>query len=175
MRSVQDGISFVFESTPERVPSAGGTVGSVHNPHFAAVESVDEAESLLLFRPSLPAVTAGCVMESIAVFVMDHRRREVPVELRSVELHYGRFVVSQQRPGPVEARRLALDVSYGREPIEVHLASGPGRAYELGPVTDDADGRAPAVVVWVARDRFHLVGSSELTRAVLIEIAGSVP
>ncbi len=148
----------------------------MHNPHFAAAESIDAAEALLTFRPSVPAFTAGCELDSIAVFVMDHRRREVPVEERTVELHYGRFVVSQQAPGPDEARRLALDVPYGPEPIEIRFPAGPGRAYELGPPVppDDIDGRAPAVVAWAAGGRFHLVASSELERSVLLEIGGSI-
>ena len=148
----------------------------MHNPHFAVVESIDAAEALLAFRPSVPRVTIGCDLDSIAVFVMDHQRREVPVERRSVELHYGRFAVSQQAPGPNEARRLAFEVSYGRMPIEIELPTGSGRAYELGPLVppDDLDGRAPAVVVWASGDRFHLVASSELEVAVLKDIAASI-
>ena len=148
----------------------------MHNPHFAAVDSIEAAEALLTFRPSVPEFTAGCELDSIAVFIMDHRRREVPAEKRSVELHYGRFAVSQQAPGPDEARRLALDVSYGRGPIEIQFPTGPGRAYEPGPPVpaDDIDGRAPAVVVWAAGDRFNLVASSELELAVLVDVAGSM-
>lgn len=148
----------------------------MHNPHFAVVESIEAAETLLTFRPSVPTFTAGCELDSIAVFVMDHRRREVPVKQRSVELHYGRFAVSEQAPGPDEARWLALEVSYGRMPTEIQFPTGPGRAYELGPPVppDDIDGRAPAVVVWAAGDRFHLVASSELELTVLIEVAGSI-
>jgi hypothetical protein len=148
----------------------------VHNPHFAAVGSIDEAETLLTFCPSVPTFTAGCELDSIAVFVMDHRRREVPVEERSVELHYGRFVVSQQRPGIVEARRQALDLSYGTDPIDLQVSDGIGRGYQLGPevANDDIDGRSPAVVVWANGDTFNLVASSELSLDVLIEIAVSL-
>ena len=148
----------------------------MRDPHFAAVESIDAAEALLTFRPSVPAFTDGCEIDSIAVFVVDHRRREVPPDQRSVELHYGRFVVSQQRTVPEEARRLAFDTSYGRGPIEVQLPGGPGRAYELGPEVppDDVDGREPAVVVWASSDRFHLVASAELELDVLLRVAGSV-
>lgn len=148
----------------------------MRNPHFAAVESIDAAEKLLTFRPSVPTYTDGRVLDSIAVFVMDHRRRKVPVERRTVELHYGGFVVSQQRVGPCEARRLALDTSYGRGPIEVQLPAGPGRAYELGSEVppDDVDGREPAVVAWASGDRFHLVASTEVDLDVLLRIAGSV-
>ena len=148
----------------------------VHNPHFVAVASIDEAETLLTFRPSIPNFTAECELDSIAVFVMDQRRREVPLRDRTVELHFGRFVVSQQRPGPEDARRLALEVSYGPTPIHLQLAGHPGRGYELGPEVppDDIDGRAPAVVVWANGDRFNLVASSELRLNALIEIAGSL-
>ena len=148
----------------------------VHNPHFAAVGSIDEAETLLTFRPSVPTFTAECELDSIAVFVMDHRRREVPVGDRTVELHYGRFVVSQQRAGIEEARRLALDVSYGPDPIDLQVSGDVGRGYELGPEvpSDDIDGRSPAVVVWARDERFTMVASSELSCDVLIEIAGSL-
>ena len=148
----------------------------MYNPHFVVAESIDAAEKLLTFRPSVPAFTAECRLDSIAVFVMDHQRREVPAERRSVELHYGRFAVSQQAPGPDEARRLALEVPYGRMPMEIQLPGGPGRAYELGPPVppDDLDGRAPAVVVWASGDRFHLLASSELEHPVLMDIAGSI-
>ena len=146
------------------------------NPPFPAVQSIDAAEALLTFRPSVPVFTDGCELDSIAVFVMDHRRREVPVERRTVELSYGRFVVSQQGTVPEEARRLAFDTSYGRGPIEVQLPGGPGRAYELGPEVppDDVDGREPAVVVWASSDRFHLVVSAEVELDVLLRVAGSV-
>lgn len=148
----------------------------MHNPHFAAVDSLEAAEALLSFRPSVPTFSAGCELDSIAVFVMDHRRRQVPVDQRIVELHYGQFVVSQQAPGPAEVRRLALEVSYGRAPIDIQLPTGPGRAYELGPPVppDDIDGRAPAVVAWAAGDRFVLVASSDYERDVLLEIARSI-
>lgn len=148
----------------------------MHNPHFAVVESITDAEALLTFSPFLPAFTAGCELDSIAVFVMDHRRREVSKRERSVDLHYGWFVVSQQAPGSDEARRLALEVAYGPDPVLVQFPTGSGRAYELGPPVspEDIDGRAPAVVVWAAGDRFHLVASSELQRSVLIDIAGSI-
>ena len=75
-----------------------------------------------------------------------------------------------------EARRLALDVSYGRHPIDIEIAGDPGRSYELGPEVpeEDIDGRAAAVVAWASGDRFHLVASSELERSVLIEIAESL-
>jgi hypothetical protein len=154
----------------------GTVLVMVHNPHFAAVGSIDEAETLLTFRPSIPTFTAECELDSIAVFVMDHRRREVPVGDRTVELHYGRFVVSQQCPGPSEARRLALDVSYGPDPIDLQVSGVAGRGYDLGPEVprDDIDGRSPAVVVWAGADRFNLVASSELRLDVLIEIAGSL-
>ena len=100
----------------------------------------------------------------------------MPVERRTVELHYGGFVVSQQRVGPDEARRLALDTPYGREPIDVQLPAGPGRGYELGPEVppDDFDGREPAVVAWASGDRFYLVASTEIDLDVLFRVAGSV-
>jgi hypothetical protein len=159
------------------VDRCSGTVAAMaHNPHFAAVDSIGTAAELLTFRPSVPTFTSGCELDSIAVFVMDHRRREVSMEERSVELHFGKFVVSQQRPGEEEAQRLALEVSYGSVPIDLVLPDGRGLGYELGPevASDDVDGRAPAVAVWAAGDRFNLVASSELSLVVLVEVARSL-
>ncbi len=144
--------------------------------HFQTVESLVAARSWLTFVPLEPKDTAGLRRRSIRIHVRDHKRRELPPARRTLEMHYGRFVVSQSRPGAEEARRLALDVSYGRAPGEVRIAGHAGRVYQLGPEppTDDIDGRSPAVVTWHDAGMLHLVASTELSADELIRIAASL-
>ena len=59
--------------------------------------------------------------------------RELPIEDRALEAQYGGFVLSQSRKGAEEARRLALNVSYGRAAREARIAGRDARVYELGP------------------------------------------
>ncbi len=146
------------------------------NPHFASVISPEEAEAWVGYVPRLPSFTAGFELESIAIFVRDHKMREVPIGRRAVELHYGGFVVSQSRPGRVEARRLAIDVGYGQLPLVGQVVGHEARTYELGPVPepDDIDPRSPSVIVWHDDEVFFLVASSELAVETLMEVAVSV-
>ena len=87
------------------------------NPHFETADSWQAAEAMLTFRPQTPNYTAGFALESIRIYVRDHRQRPLAIGDRTCEAHYGSFVVSQSRREPSEARRLALEVSYGRDPI----------------------------------------------------------
>jgi hypothetical protein len=81
-------------------------------PHFTAARSWEEAEASLTFRPVVPKDTAGCTLTSLQIHVRDHKGRELPKADRTLEAHYGRFVLSQSQKGGAEARRQALD---GRE------------------------------------------------------------
>ena len=72
---------------------------------------------MLAFRPLPPKYTAGFELQSIWIYVRDHRRRELAIAERTCEAHYGSFVLGQSWREPAEARRLALDVAYGPQPI----------------------------------------------------------
>jgi len=146
------------------------------NVHLETASSWEDAEALVAFRPVEPKQTEGFDLQSLAVHVRDHRQREVAVEDRTLEAHYGGFVLTQSRRTEDEARRLAVDVSYGRAPYEARIAGREARVYEMGPEPepDDIDGRMPAVVVWHDGDRFFLIASNELATDALIRIAGSL-
>jgi hypothetical protein len=146
------------------------------NPHFETVDSWQAAEAMLTFQPLQPKYTAGLELESIRIYVRDHRQRDLSIADRTCEAHYRSFVVSQSRRAPHEARRLALDVSYGPQPIVARIFEHDARVYELGPDPglEDIDGRSPAVVTWHDGDMFFLVASSELGAAELQRIAMSL-
>ena len=144
------------------------------NPHFVTVGSWEAAASLVGFRPRVPEYTAGYDLCSLAVWVKDHKLREVSQAERSLEAHYGGFMLAQSEPGRREAAQLAQETSYGRSFVPVSVAGCQGKSYPLGPPVeaDDIDGRAPAVVVWADGARFFLLASGELEAEVLLEVAG---
>jgi xanthine/CO dehydrogenase XdhC/CoxF family maturation factor len=146
------------------------------NPHFVRPASWREAASLLSFRPIVPANTEGFELRSLAVFAMDHNHRDIAVENRSLEAHFGGFNLSQRRASAAEARRLALDVSYGASPREALIAGHEARVCDLGPEPepDDIDPRMPAVVTWHDDGMFFLVASGQLQPDVLLRIAASL-
>ena len=84
---------------------------------------------MLTFRPLEPRHTAGHRLQSIQIHVRDHKLRELPIEARTLEAHYGAFVLSQAQKGASEARRLALDVSYGLAPRDARIAGRAARLY----------------------------------------------
>jgi hypothetical protein len=145
------------------------------NPHFATIDTWDDAEPLVGFRPLVPRYLAGFDLQALRVHVMDHRRRDLPIEERTLEAHYGGFVLSEAKRGTAEARRLALDASYGAEPRETSVGGREARVYELGPEPepDDPDGRMPALVAWADGELFLLVASGELSADELLAIAAS--
>lgn len=146
------------------------------NPHFQTVSSWQEAESLLSFRPVTPKHTEGASLQSLSIYVRDHRRRELPIGGRSLEAHYGSFSLSQARHGVEDARRRALELRYGREPHEALICGHEGRVYELGPEPepDDIDPRSPAVVVWSDGEVLFLIASGSLPSIALLRIAASM-
>lgn len=146
------------------------------NPHFETVPSWEAAGAMLTFEPLVPSHTAGFELQSLSVYVMDHKMRKLPVENRSLEAHYGGFVLTQAQKDPDDARRWALEVSYGGDPAEARVAGRKGRVYELGPEVppEDIDGRMPAVVVWYEDDRFYLIASDQMAAQDLLRIAGSL-
>ena len=148
------------------------------NPHFETVTSWNAERTLVAFQPLEPHHTAGLILVSIQIHVRDHKRRELPLEDRTLEAHSGAFVVSQSQKGAGEARRLALDVSYGPAAREARIAGHNARVYELGPepTPDDIDGRRPAVVTWHDGDMFYLIasGSGEMSSADLVRVAVSM-
>ena len=146
------------------------------NQHFASVPDWAAAREMLTFTPFEPTFTAGLERAGLRIFIRDHKMRDVPVGERSLEAHYGRFVLSQSRKGVDEARRLALDVSYGLQPYEAMIAGHAGRMYELGPEPEpgDPDGRMPSVVTWHDGEMFFLLASGEMPVAELMPIALSI-
>jgi len=151
-------------------------VSGVDNPHFQSATSLAAARALLTFQPREPRYTAGRRLESIHVHVRDHKLRELAIAERSLETHYGAFVVTQACKGAAEARRWALEVSYGRDGQDARIAGCAARVYELGPEVppNDIDGRSPAVVTWHDGDMHYLVASDEFGAAELVRIAGSL-
>jgi len=131
---------------------------------------------MLTFQPREPRYSAGHRVESIRIYVRDHKLRELAVAERSLETHYGAFVVTQACKGAIEARRWALEVSYGRDGQDTRIAGCPARVYQLGAEVpaDDIDGRSPAVVTWHDGDMHYLVASDELGASELVRIAGSL-
>jgi len=146
------------------------------NPHFETASSWKAARATLTFQPREPGYTAGLRLHSIRIHVRDHKLRELSINDRTLEAHYGGFVLSQARKGADEARRLALDVRYGSAGEGGRIAGHAARIYELGPepAPDDIDGRSPAVVTWHDADLFFLVASDTMSSRELIRIAISL-
>lgn len=146
------------------------------NPHFEAAPTWVAVGALLVFRPVRPSYTAGFALQSLRVHVADHLLRRLAVADRTLEAHYGGFVLSEARRMPDEARRLALDVSYGRDARAERIAGHDARVYELGPepAPDDIDGRPPSVVVWHDAEMFYLIASDSLAAERLTRIARSM-
>ncbi len=145
------------------------------NPHFANASSWKEAAKLVDFEPLRPRDTRGLEVQSFYVHVRDHKKRELSRRSRSLEVHYGEFVLSQARKGESEARRWALSTSYGSDPRSVDVAGREGRMYPPGPEPepDDIDPRMPAVVTWCDGEMFYLVASEGLDAESLLAIAQS--
>ena len=146
------------------------------NPHFLRVSSWGAAASEVDFEPHVPSETLDHELQTLQIHVMDHRRRQLPRRERSLEAHYGAFVFSQSRHTVDEARRLALDTSYGSAAETTTVGGHPARRYELGVEVepDDIDGRPPSVVVWHDGELFYLVASDQLAVADLERVAASV-
>jgi hypothetical protein len=122
------------------------------NPHFASAPSWNAAGEMLTFQPRQPAFTAGRELQSLRIYVRDHKMRDLRIGERS------------------------LEVSYGRNLREGAIAGHPARIYELGPEPepDDLDGRPPAVVTWHDGEMFFLIASGEMPVDELIPIAASM-
>ena len=148
-----------------------------HNDHFETAVDWEAAAKLVNFKPRQPAFTAGFDLVSLAVFVMDHRKRHLPIGARSLEAHYGAFVIDQKHlASTTDAKRRALSTRYGSAAGTVRVAGFEGRGYALGPEPDpdDIDCRSPAVIVWSDGATFYLVASHQLDEAILLRIASSM-
>ena len=148
-----------------------------HSEHFETAVDWTAAARLVDFEPRQPGFTAGFDLVSLAVYVMDHRKRRLPMGARSLEAHYGAFVIDQKRmASATDAKRLALSTRYGLTAETVWVAGFEGRGYTLGPEPDlgDIDGRSPAVVVWSDDTMFYLVASGQLDEVILLRIASSM-
>lgn len=148
----------------------------INNPHFETALSWKEAETLVTFKPLKPSRTEGFTLQSIEIFVLDHKHRQVPVSERSLEAHYEGFVLTQSRKGEAQARRQALEVPYGSLAVEAKIAGHDAQVYELGPEPepDDFDPRSPSVVVWHDGEMLLLIASDRLPSETLVRIAESI-
>ena len=146
------------------------------NPHFETASSWKAARAKLTFQPREPGYTVGLPLHSIRIHVRDHKLPEILINDRTLETHYGGFVLSQTRKGADEARRLALGVRHGSAGQEGQIAGHTARIYELGPepAPDDIDGRTPAVVTWYDADLFFLVARDTMSSHELVRIAISL-
>jgi hypothetical protein len=146
------------------------------NPHFESAASWQEAAELLAFEPAVPGQTGGRALESLAVFVRDHRMRELAIEERSLEAFYAGFVFTQSCHSRERARDAALSTPYGADPKPIAVGEHEGRGYERGPepAPGDPDPVMPAVVVWSVAEMFYLLASEELAVEELLTIARSV-
>ena len=148
----------------------------VENAHFRAVSDWTAAQAMLTFEPRKPTVPAGLEPARLRIYMRDHKMRELSVGERTLEAFFDGFVLTQSRKGIEEARRLALDVSYGSDRREASIAGHAARAYELGPEPepDDIDGRQPSVVTWHDGEMFFFLASGDRPVADLIPIAASI-
>ena len=146
------------------------------NPHFETARSWGHAAAMLAFDPLEPRFTAGNSLQALRIYVRDHKQRELEIAGRSLEAHYGAFVLSQAQRGPSKAKQLALSTSYGPIGENVQMAGHNAKAYELGPEvpSDDPDGRNPAVVTWHDGAMHYLIASDRLPVAELTKIASSL-
>lgn len=135
-----------------------------------------EARAHLSFEPRVPRSTGGRALEGVRIFVRDHKKRELRIDDRTLELRYAGFGLSQQRKGVAEARKAALETSYGRTPRPADVAGHAGRMFDLGPPVpaDDIDGRSPAVVAWADADVLFFLSSDQISADELLVIARSV-
>lgn len=160
-----------------REENQAGPTTMTRNDHFESVADWTAAVKLIDFEPRRPAYTAGFALSSLSVHVMDSKKRRIPVGARSLEAHYGGFVIAQQQaPSTNEAQRRAQSTAYGQAATTVRVAGHEGRSYGLGPTPapEDIDGRAPGVVVWNDGAMFCLVASDQLDEEVLLRIANSM-
>jgi len=148
----------------------------LRNEHFESLASWKAAAERVGYRPHVPRDTVGQKLESLSLFVKDHKLREVPPEKQALEAYYGSFSFSQSRPGVEAARVAALGTSYGSAPQVADVVGCEARSYERGPdpPPDDPDPRMPAVVVWACGDAFFLLASETLEVETLLRIARSV-
>ena len=132
--------------------------------------------SMLDFEPVKPRALKTRQIEKFAVHVRDHKMRQLPRHQRSFETYFPDCVFSQARREPAEARRLALEVSYGEAPANIVVGGHQARRYELGPVppADDIDPRSPAVVTWADGGMLYLLASDQLPASELERIAASI-
>ena len=73
------------------------------NPHFETASSWKAARAKLTFQPREPGYTVGLPLHSIRIHVRDHKLRELSINDRTLEGHYGGFVLSQARKGTDES------------------------------------------------------------------------
>lgn len=64
-----------------------------HNPHFANAENWQAARAMLQFQPREPRETAGARLQALRIHIRDHKSRDLPVDGRALEAHYGTFVL----------------------------------------------------------------------------------
>ena len=145
-------------------------------PHWAKPSDWEAAARWFGARPARPRDARGRAVQAFRVRLRDHRDRLLPVARRDLEVHFDDFVFTQVSVGAEEARRRALEWSYGPEPTEMRIGPHEGRGYERqpDPPDDDPDPPLPTVVTWAVAERHFLLASSTLSVAELIEVAHAV-
>ena len=146
------------------------------NIHFKTTHSWSAAREMLAFDPLKPEYTAGLRLHCLRIHVCATSCVSFRLAIRTLEAHFGDFVISQANKGEAEARRLALDIRYGSDCTEALIAGRPARVFEVGPEPepDDIDGRSPSVVTWNDAGMFYLIASDRMFVAELVQIAHSL-
>lgn len=144
--------------------------------YFAAPTTWQAACDMLVFQPLVPRYLAGFRLQLLSVHVRDRKQRELAIGDRTFEAAYGGFVFSQAHTGDREARRRALEMSYGWDARAGYVGAHDAKIYELGaePEPGDIDGRSPAVVTWHDGPLFCLLASDRLPATMLLRVAASV-
>jgi hypothetical protein len=94
----------------------------VPNAYFDRVGSWHHAQTKLTFVPIKPRYTVGLSLQSLDIHVRDTAHGELAIKDRSLEAHYGSFVLTQSLKGEEEAQRWATRVGYGPGPREWNVA-----------------------------------------------------
>ncbi|MBT8404140.1 MAG: ankyrin repeat domain-containing protein [Gemmatimonadetes bacterium] len=145
-------------------------------PHWAQPTDWEAAGRWFGATPARPRDTLGRTVQAFRVRLRDHRDRLLPAAGRDLEVHFDDFDFTQVSVGHEEARRRALEWSYGPEAMELRIGPHAGRGYERQPDPPEADPDPPlpTVVTWWVGERHFLLASATLAVAQLIEVAHSV-
>jgi hypothetical protein len=139
--------------------------------HFEFPTTWSEARDLVVFGPIQLATVTQSELVSLAVHIRDHKRRDLPITDRTLEAYYDDFTFSQRMCATSkEAKRMAVEISYGPAPRKAIVGGGEARVYE-GELDSDDDEALPPVVVWHADEMFYLLAGRTLDAQALLQLA----